>query len=88
PAVFTGGDSWESLGITGKEKVSIAGLSTLEPRQTLSAVITYEDGTTKTIELLTRIDTADELAYFNNGGILHYVLRGLARDDSAPMAAE
>ncbi|MEM0908927.1 MAG: aconitate hydratase AcnA, partial [Pseudomonadota bacterium] len=46
PAVFTGGDSWESLGITGKEKVSIAGLSTLEPRQTLSAVITYEDGTT------------------------------------------
>ncbi len=87
PLVFTGGDSWESLGITGKEKVSIAGLSTLKPREILKAVIAYEDGTTKEIELLTRIDTADELAYFNHGGILHYVLRGLASDGApAPKA--
>ena len=83
PLVFTGGDTWESLGITGKEKVSIDGLSTLKPRETLKAVVTYEDGSTKEIELLARIDTADELAYFNNGGILHYVLRGLARDGAA-----
>ncbi|MEM8665736.1 MAG: aconitate hydratase, partial [Pseudomonadota bacterium] len=87
PLVFTGGDSWDGLGITGKEKVSIGGLADLTPRQTLKASITFEDGSTKEIELLTRIDTADELAYFNNGGILHYVLRGLAREDE-PMAAE
>ncbi|MEM7695617.1 MAG: aconitate hydratase AcnA [Pseudomonadota bacterium] len=87
PLVFTEGDSWDGLGITGKEKVSIAGLAELTPRQTLSATITYEDGRTRDITLLARIDTADELAYYNNGGILHYVLRGLARGD-APIAAE
>ncbi|GAB5378104.1 MAG: aconitate hydratase AcnA [Acuticoccus sp.] len=80
PLVFTDGDSWDSLGITGKEQVSIAGLADLKPRQTLKAAITFEDGTTKEIELLARIDTADELAYYNNGGILHYVLRDLARE--------
>ncbi|WP_108662614.1 aconitate hydratase AcnA [Acuticoccus kandeliae] len=83
PLVFTGGDTWESLGITGKEMVSIDGLADIKPRQTLTAEITYEDGTKKTIELLCRIDTADELAYYNNGGILHYVLRGLARESVA-----
>ena len=87
PLVFTNGDSWDGLGITGKEIVSIAGLDELVPRQTLMAHITYVDGSTREVELLTRIDTADELAYYNNGGILHYVLRGLARDNT-PMAAE
>jgi len=86
PLVFTGGDSWAGLGITGKEKVTIEGLDQLTPRQTLKAEITYEDGTTKTIELLCRIDTADELAYYNNGGILHYVLRGLAGEGAEPVA--
>ncbi|MCF3936038.1 aconitate hydratase AcnA [Acuticoccus sp. M5D2P5] len=83
PLVFTGSDSWESLGITGKEQVSIAGLAEIKPRQTLTAEITFEDGSKKSIELLCRIDTADELAYYNNGGILHYVLRGLARESVA-----
>ena len=80
PLVFTGDDTWDKLGITGAEQVTIRGLADLKPRQTLSATITYEGGATKEVELLTRIDTADELAYYNNGGILHYVLRGLARD--------
>ena len=83
PLVFTGGDTWDSLGITGKEEVTIAGLTDLKPRQTLSAQIRFTDGSTKVIELLCRIDTADELAYYENGGILHYVLRGLARESAA-----
>ena len=79
PLVFTGDDSWDSLGLTGKEQVSIQGLADLKPRQNLDAEITFEDGTKKTISLLSRIDTEDELDYYNNGGILHYVLRNLNR---------
>ncbi len=79
PLVFQNGDSWQSLGITGKETVTIKGLEgEIQPRQTFDAEITYEDGTKKTVNLLCRIDTEDELEYFRNGGILHYVLRGLS----------
>lgn len=77
PLVFTGGDSWDSLKLTGKEQVTITGLSDLTPRQEMQAEITYEDGSKKTITLLSRIDTEDELDYYRNGGILHYVLRNL-----------
>ena len=79
PLMFTGDDSWQSLGITGKEQVTIEGLSDIKPRETIPATITFEDGSTKTIDLLIRIDTEDELTYYNNGGILHYVLRNLNR---------
>ncbi|MEE9376398.1 MAG: aconitate hydratase AcnA [Rhizobiaceae bacterium] len=77
PLVFTGGDNWESLGLTGEEKVTIKGLADLTPRQEMQASIEMADGTSKVITLLSRIDTEDELDYFNNGGILHYVLRNL-----------
>ena len=79
PLVFTGNDSWEGLGLTGREKVTIKGLADLTPRQEMQAVIEMEDGSSKTITLLSRIDTEDELDYFNDGGILHYVLRNLNR---------
>ncbi|MBX2804758.1 MAG: aconitate hydratase AcnA, partial [Hyphomicrobiales bacterium] len=78
PLVFQDGASWQNLGINGDEKVSIAGLGDLTPRATLTAKIEYADGEVKEVPLLCRIDTLDELAYFRNGGILHYVLRGLA----------
>ncbi len=78
PLVFTGEDSWQSLGLTGEETVSLSGLSDLSPRATISADITFKDGKTRSVELLCRIDTEDEMDYFRNGGILHYVLRGLA----------
>ena len=70
-------DSWESLGMNGDEQVTIQGLSDLKPRQNLDAEITYADGSKKTISLLVRIDTEDELDYYRAGGILHYVLRNL-----------
>ena len=78
PLVFEPGTSWERLGIKGDEKVSIAGLTELKPLTTLTAKVTYGDGTTRDVPLLCRIDTLDELSYYRNGGILHYVLRGLA----------
>ncbi len=80
PAVFADEEtSWESLGITGQEQVSIAGLAELQPRQKLTARVTFADGSEKSVELLARIDTEDELTYYRNGGILHYVLRSLNR---------
>ncbi|MEL6750899.1 MAG: aconitate hydratase AcnA [Pseudomonadota bacterium] len=80
PLVFTGGDGWEKLGLKGDEQVTIRGLDNLKPRQEMMAEITFADGSAKQIKLLSRIDTEDELDYFKNGGILHYVLRNLNRD--------
>ena len=77
PLVFTDGASWQSLGITGDETVSIRGLATIEPRQTLELDITFADGKKQIVPVLLRIDTLDELEYYRHGGILHYVLRNL-----------
>ncbi len=79
PLTFEPGTSWASLGLTGSETVTIHGLdSGLSPRKTLEAEIVFADGAAKKVPLLARIDTLDELEYFNNGGILPYVLRQLA----------
>ncbi len=79
PLVFEEGTSWQSLGLKGSEKVTIRGLhGDLRPRQKLSAEIVSEDGRLQRVPLVCRIDTLDELEYFRNGGILHYVLRQLA----------
>ena len=80
PLVFAEGMSWESLGLTGSETVSLQGLTDIKPGQWIEADITYPDGgETRSVPLQVRIDTFDELDYFRNGGILHYVLRQLAR---------
>jgi aconitate hydratase len=79
PLVFEDGTSWQSLGLTGSEKVTIRGVEgDLKPRQKLTAEITMADGSVKRVPLICRIDTLDELEYFKNGGILQYVLRQLA----------
>ena len=79
PFEFTGGDSRKSLDLTGDETVSIRGLDTIEPLQEVPCDITYADGTTRTITLKCRIDTAPEIEYVEHGGVLHYVLRNLAK---------
>ena len=79
PLVFEEGTSWKSLGLDGSETVSIAGISAgLRPGKRLEAEIRFASGEAKLVPLICRIDTLDELEYFNNGGILHYVLRRLA----------
>jgi aconitate hydratase len=79
PFEFTGGDTRKSLDLTGDETVSIRGLDTIEPLQEVPCDITYADGTTRTITLKCRIDTAPEIEYVEHGGVLHYVLRNLAK---------
>lgn len=72
-------DSGTSLKLTGEETFSISGISSLTPKQDVLVTITYKDGTSKEVSTSSRIDTQDELEYFNNGGILHKVLRDLAK---------
>jgi aconitate hydratase len=76
PLVFADGQSWQALGLTGKETVTIRGLADLKPRQKVAVSITA-DGKTSQIEVLCRIDTEEELGYYRHGGILPFVLRNL-----------
>ena len=79
PLTFVEGTSWQTLGLKGDESITIHGLGAdLKPRQMMEASITSADGKVTRVPLLCRIDTLDELEYFRNGGILHYVLRQLA----------
>ena len=85
PFEFTGGDTRSSLGLSGDESVSIHGLDAVTPLAEVPCTITYADGSKHDITLKCRIDTAVEIEYIENGGVLHYVLRNLAKE---PMAAE
>lgn len=78
PLTFEEGTSWQSLGLKGDETVTIDGIAGVKPRQMLTAKVTRADGSSFDLPLLCRIDTLDELDYYKNGGILHYVLRSLA----------
>lgn len=78
PLQFKDGDTRASLGLTGDDQFTIKGVGTLQPRQDVTVEVTRKDGSTFTFTALCRIDTANEIEYFNNGGILHYVLRKLA----------
>ncbi|WP_102110035.1 aconitate hydratase AcnA [Oceaniglobus roseus] len=80
PFEFTNGDTRKSLNLKGDETVSIEGLEgDIKPSAIVPCTITYADGTEKKIELKSRIDTGIEIEYIENGGVLHYVLRSLAK---------
>ncbi|WP_341861820.1 aconitate hydratase AcnA [Gymnodinialimonas sp. 57CJ19] len=83
PFEFTGGDTRKTLGLKGDETVSIHGLDSVTPLAEVPATITMGDGGTKEITLKCRIDTGVEIEYIENGGVLHYVLRNLARESVA-----
>src|SRR5690606_21358934 len=74
PLQFKDGESWQTLGLDGTEKVDIVGVETIEPRAKVNVQITRANGDVLNVETLCRIDTANELDYYKNGGILHYVL--------------
>jgi aconitate hydratase len=80
PFEFTGGDTRKTLGLTGSETVSIHGLEgDLKPLSLVPCTITSADGTQRTIQIKCRIDTEIEIEYVEHGGVLHYVLRDLAK---------
>ncbi|HEY4253854.1 MAG TPA: aconitate hydratase AcnA [Roseomonas sp.] len=79
PLVFKEGEDRKSLGLTGEEVLDIQGIENLRPRMMLDLTIHRPDGTTTKTQVLCRVDTADEVEYYKNGGILQYVLRGMAK---------
>ena len=78
PLQFKGGDTRATLGLTGDDSFTITGVAGLKPRQDVEVEVTRKDGSHFSFHALCRIDTANEVEYFMNGGILHYVLRKLA----------
>lgn len=81
PLQFKAGESAEGLGLTGQETFTVGDLDN-QPK-TVTVTATAPDGKTTEFEATVRIDTPNEWVYYRNGGILHYVLRGLARRSKA-----
>ncbi len=79
PLLFKDGVTRKSLALKGDETIDIVGLDKLSPRMDITMVITRADGSKQEVELLCRVDTADEVEYYKHGGILQYVLRGMAK---------
>ncbi len=77
PFEFTGGQSRLTLKLDGSETFDIEGIAQSKPRSKIKCKITRSNGNVDTVELLCRIDTADEWQYYLNGGILQYVMRKL-----------
>ncbi|MCH7414643.1 aconitate hydratase AcnA [Belliella sp. R4-6] len=76
PLQYSDGETAETLGLTGKESFTIKDISDgLSPLKTLQVEATREDEFTQTFEVVCRLDSAIEIEYYKNGGILHYVLR-------------
>ncbi|WP_063177448.1 aconitate hydratase AcnA [Serratia plymuthica] len=75
PLEFPAGVNRKTLGLSGDEQISVSGLQTLKPGQTVPVHITYADGRQDAVNTRCRIDTGNELTYYENDGILHYVIR-------------
>jgi aconitate hydratase len=79
PLTFPEGVTRETLKLTGDEVIDITGIETITPRMTVPVTIRRADGSVETVHALCRIDTDDEVEYYRHGGILQYVLRGMAK---------
>jgi len=78
PLEFTGGQTWQSVGLTGEEVYDIVGLDdNLQPRSEVTVQARAADGKTTEFKACVRIDTPVEMDYYRNGGILQTVLRKL-----------
>lgn len=83
PLQFKDGVTRKTLGLTGEETFDLTGLEgELKAGQDVELTVNYPDGSIKTATLLCRIDTADEIDYYLNGGILHYVLRNILKSEA------
>jgi aconitate hydratase len=78
PLTFPEGMTRQTLKLDGTEVIDITGIETITPRMQVPVTIHRADGSTDTFNALCRVDTADEVEYYRHGGILQYVLRGMA----------
>ena len=79
PLTFKGGENAQSLGLDGTETFDIAIDDQVKPRQDIAVTATKKDGAKVTFQTTCRIDTPVEVDYYRNGGILHTVLRRMAK---------
>ncbi|HSW72358.1 MAG TPA: aconitate hydratase AcnA, partial [Chlamydiales bacterium] len=79
PLQFKEGESFETLGIKGDEIFSLHGLDKLHPRQEVTLEIQRSNGKKESAKLISAIDTPTEIAYYEHGGIMPYVLRQLLK---------
>ena len=78
PLQFKDGFDRKKLNITGSELITVVDIEKgVKPRAEVTCEIKYKDGTIKKIQVLSRIDTENEIEYYKNGGILQYVLRNM-----------
>jgi len=77
PLEFAPGVTRKTLQLTGEEVFDIDNLSQLQPGCTVQVTMTRPDGTQETLDTRCRIDTGNELTYYRNDGILHYVIRNM-----------
>ena len=75
PLTFQDGEGWENLGLDGSESYEIKGIADMEPLKTLRVTATRKDGDTVAFMVTARLNTEVDVAYFQHGGILPYVLR-------------
>jgi len=81
PLVFKEGQSWSSLDLDGSETYSISGVENMEPRKVLQVKAVKADGRQIDFEVIARLDTEVDVTYFENNGILPYVLRKVMGED-------
>ncbi|MCP4024059.1 MAG: aconitate hydratase, partial [Desulfobacteraceae bacterium] len=79
PLVFKDGESFETLGLKGDELFEIQGLKAIEPNGMLK-VIAIQDGKKIAFDVIIKLNTDIEVDYIKNGGILHYVLRKMIKN--------
>ena len=78
PLQFKNGFDRKKLNINGSELITVVDIDKgIKPRDEVSCEIKYKDGTSKTIKVICRIDTQNEVEYYKNGGILQFVLRNM-----------
>ncbi|MBW2156632.1 MAG: aconitate hydratase AcnA [Deltaproteobacteria bacterium] len=75
PLVFKKNENLDSLGLTGSETFFITGIEDMHPRKVLPVKAVKEDGSEINFEVIARLDTDIDVDYYDNGGILQYVLR-------------
>ncbi|MGE7673002.1 aconitate hydratase AcnA [Lysinibacillus sp. NPDC094403] len=80
PLQFMPGESAETLGLTGKEEISVNITDSVKPREILTVTAKSEDGSVKTFQALARFDSEVEVDYYRHGGILQMVLRAKAAE--------
>ncbi len=80
PLQFIKGNNSEELGIEGDEVFDLEGIKEMSPGKKVSVVAIKNDGTRISFEAVARLDTEIEVEYFENGGILPYVLRKIMKE--------